>query len=323
MKEFYIKAKPDAATACQAFSETTAEELRVLVAAIKLCGKKTSVEEIASVASTSVPRAKASLNLWEGEGAILRAEGESNIIDEFEPENEIVEAKKTAEAIRQEGLRALHEEIARIIEKPALEREEVNRITILVTELGLSPEYIITLASFLKEKREASGKDTKLRVGNIINHAKALTEKGVDTLEVLERHIELSQRDTRDEYEIRTVLGIWGRAISPTQKKYFSKWMNEFCFGREIITEAYDIASIKTPNASLQYMDKVLTSWHEAGLKTVEECRNYDTGRMKEKADKRGATRKSKTEPETPKYGNFDPNAAFMAALDRSYSDKK
>ena len=323
MKEFYIKVKPDAATACQAFSEATAEELRVLVAAIKLCGAKVSLEEIASVAATSIPRAKASISLWESEGAILRTESECNIIDEFEQDTPTVEAKKTAESIRAENLRSLHEEIAVIIEKPALEREEITRITSLVTELGLSPEYIITLAAFLKEKREASGSDTKLRVGNIVNQAKAYTEKGIDTLEVLERHIELSQKDTRDEYEIRSVLGIWGRAISKTQKEYFSKWMNEYCFGREIISEAYDIASLNTQNASLKYMDKVLTSWHEAGLKTVEECRNYDTGRLKEKADKRSSKRNSKTEPETPKYGNFDPNAAFMAALDRSYSDKK
>jgi len=322
MINFYIKALPLSASGKAAFTEATAEELRVLIAAIELNGKQTNIEEIATRAATSISRTRASLNLWESEGAISRSENESNIIDEFEPEDEVIEARRTAEAIRQENLRSLHEELAIILEKPALEREEINRITQLITELGLSPEYIITLASYLKEKRALSGKDTKLRAGNITTKARSLVEKGIDTLEVLERHIELSQKDSRDEYEIRKILGIWGRAISKSQKEYFRKWMDEYCFGSEIIAEAYDIAALKTPNASLQYMDKVLASWHEAGLKTVEECKNYDTSSLKAKQDKRSA-RNSKTEPKTPKYGNFDPKAAFLAALERSYSDEK
>lgn len=323
MEEFYIKAKPDAATLSQAFPEATAEELRVLVAAIRLSGARVTLEKLATEAATSLPRAKASLSLWESEGAILRTESESNVIDEFELSTPTVEAKRTAESIRAENLRSLHEEVARIIEKPALEREEITRITSLVTELALSPEYIITLASFLKEKREKSDKDTRLRVGNIVNQAKALTAKGIDTLEVLERHIELSEKDTRDERMIRSVLGIWGRSISKTIKEYFSKWTNEYCFGEEIISEAYDIASLNTTNSSPRYMDKVLTSWHEAGLKTVEECRNYDTSHLKQKADKRSAQRKPKTEPEKPRYGNFDPEAALEAAIKRSFSKNK
>lgn len=323
MNDFYIKALPHSASSTAAFPEATAEELRVLIAAIELNGTKTSLSAVAARAGTSIPRTKASLRLWESEGALAFSETPNNIIDEFEPAEDTVEAKKTAATIRSEGLRTLHEEIARIIEKPALDREEVNRVTALTTELALSPEYIITLASFLKEKREASGNEAKLRVGNIVNRAKSLAEKGIDTLEMLERHIELTEQDTKDEHEIRTILGIWGRAISKTQKEYFKKWMNDYCFGSDIISEAYDIAALNTKNGSLPYMDRVLTSWHEAGLKTAEECRNYDTARLKEKRDKRSAKKPSKTEPETPKYGNFDPSAAFMAALDRSYSDKK
>ena len=323
MNDFYIKALPSSATSAAAFPEATADELRVLIAAIELCGSKASLESVASRAGTSVPRAKASLRLWESEGVLAFSESPENIIDEFESAETTIEAKKTAATIRSEGLRSLHEEIARIIEKPALDREEVNRMTALTTDLGLSPEYLITLASFLKAKRRNAGNDTKLRIGNIVNHAKALAEKGIDTLEVLERHIELSEQDTKDEHEIRTILGIWGRAISKTQKEYFKKWMNEYCYGSDIISEAYDIAALNTKNGSLQYMDKVLTSWHEAGLKTAEECRSYDTARLKEKRDKRSAKKPSKTEPETPKYGNFDPSAAFMAALDRSYSEEK
>ena len=255
MTEFYIRAFIEKASSAPSFTEATAEELRVLVAAIQLCGKKTSAEEIAATAATSVPRARASLNLWESEGVISR--GENNVIDEFEPERATVSAKETADSIRKEGLRELHEEIARIIEKPALERDEIGRVTALVVELGLSHEYIVTLASFLKEKRESSGSEVKLRVGNITNQARILLEKGIDTLEMLERHIELSQKDTRDEREIRKLLGIWGRAISKTQKEYFRKWTDEYCFGLEILAEAYDIAALKTPNASLAYMDKV------------------------------------------------------------------
>lgn len=321
MNEFYIKALPLCASTSQAFSEATAEELRVLIAAVELSGKQTTAEDLAARAKTSLQRAKASLLLWESEGIIRR--DENNVIDEFEPECAVAEAKRTAESIRKENLRALHEDVASILEKPALEREEISHITSLVTELGLSPEYIATLASYLKGEREASENGRKLKAVNIVNRARSLVERGIDTLETLERHIELSEKDSRDEREIRKLLGIWGRAISKSQKEYFRKWTDEYCFGFEILAEAYDIAALKTPNASLAYMDKVLKSWHEAGLKTAAECKSYDATHLAAKQEKRTSTRKSKTEPETPKYGNFDVQAAFRAALDRSYSDKK
>ena len=320
MKSFYIKAHPTAASLSESFREATAEELRVLVCMIALDGKCVTAEEISKRAGTSLNRARASITLWESEGAISISLEESNIIDEFEPDTETVEAKKTAETIRQEGLRELHEEIASIIGKPALDREEIARITALYSELALSEEYIITLAHHIKARHEAAGKETRLRVGNIVTRARALVEKGVDSLELLEHYIETVENDTKDEHVIRRVLGIWNRRISKSEKDYFRKWTDEFCFGEEIISEAYDIAALKA-NASLSYMNKVLASWHEAGCKTVEECKNYDTSRLQAKKS-RGGNQRSKTEPQTPKYGNFDPTAALEAAIKRSF-DKK
>ena len=70
-------------------------------------------------------------------------------------------------------------------------------------------------------------------------------------------------------------------------------------------------------------MDKVLTVWHEAGCKTVEECRALAASEKakaeKDRADSQAARKKSKTEPEKPRYGDFDINDAFKAALERSY----
>ena len=318
MKSFYIKANPSLASLSDGFKEATAEELRVLVAMIALDGKCVSTEKIAERAGTSINRAKASITLWESEGAITISDEESNIIDEFDPDTETVQAKKTAETIRQEGLRELHEEIAAIIGKPALDRDEIARITALYSELGLSEEYIITLAHHIKARHEAAGKETRLRVGNVVTRAKSLVEKGVDSLELLEHYIETVERDTKDEHVIRSVLGIWNRRISKPEKEYFRKWTDEFCFGEQIISEAYDIAALKA-NASLSYMDKVLASWHEAGCKTVEECKNYDTSRLQAKKTRKGGAHPSKTEPETPKYGNFDPTAALEAAIKRSF----
>jgi DNA replication protein DnaD len=70
-------------------------------------------------------------------------------------------------------------------------------------------------------------------------------------------------------------------------------------------------------------MDKILTEWHEAGCKTLEECRAHEE---KNKADRREAYKpktkpREKEKPKPPRYGSFDVDEAFRAALKRSFSD--
>lgn len=325
MKKKIYKVLPLRVTGTQAFAEASAEELRVLVALVEFDGVATTAEELAERASTSLSRTKASITLWESEGVVKSTSEDSNLYDEFEfvesaDNRREMSSLDLAETIRDNKLKELQEEISLIIGKGSMNKSETEAVTSLSTELGLSAEYIVTLASHLMKRYET--KSVRLTAFRIKNEALKLTAKDITTLEELERYIAASERDTKDESEIRQVLGIYNRAIVKSEKEYYRKWTGEYCFGPEIISEAMDIAVVNTAKNSIKYVDGILTSWYKAGCKTLEDCKKHDAANLEERARRRSERSKnSKTEPKTPKYGNFDPNAAFLAALDRSYSD--
>ena len=63
------KVLPLSVTDKQAFLDASSEELRVLLALVERCGEA-ECEELASLAGTSVSRARSSLVFWESEGVI-------------------------------------------------------------------------------------------------------------------------------------------------------------------------------------------------------------------------------------------------------------
>jgi DNA replication protein DnaD len=68
-------------------------------------------------------------------------------------------------------------------------------------------------------------------------------------------------------------------------------------------------------------MDSVLTSWHEAGCKTVAECKAHSESHKPQKEQATEPKRRAKSAPTPPRYGEFDINTAFDNALKRSYGE--
>lgn len=311
------KVLPLSVTDKQAFQDASAEELRVLLALVERSGDA-EPEELAQLAGTSVSRARSALVFWESEGVILRRDG--NIVNEF-PEREDLSERRSvtvAKSIRDKNLELLLTEIATILGKPTLTTVEIKNIEEIYTSLGISSEYIVTLAAHIASEQEKRGK--KLTSTMLRTKAHQLVEKEYDTVEELEKYIYLSTRDSDIERMMREILGWYGKSFSDTQKRYFNKWCVDFGYGDAIISLAYDYTAINTQGAPLAYMDKILTAWHDAGCKTVEQCKaQYSADGEKRKSSR--TSKREKTTSPTPKYGSFDANEAFLAALERSYGE--
>ena len=306
-----------------AFTEASKEELRALIALMELKGEIDSVEALAEAAKISVARCKSALAFWEESGVISPNDGRPLIIEEFEErlvrgEIDEVPATKVAESIRDEQLSSMIDECAKMMKQACLSNTDVKNITALHTEYYLSPEYIVMLAAHILTKG-------KLTTRRLCDEAIRLSGKGVDSFDSLEAYLAEIESRASYEWEFRRALGIFGGALSPSQEKYFKKWAEEYQYSVAIVREAYDVAVLNTSNGrgDLRYMDTILTAWHEAGCKTVSECRQHsENEKAKRKAEKPAAKKKQKTTPETPRYGEFDTNDAFMKALERSYGTK-
>ncbi|MCL2198495.1 MAG: DnaD domain protein, partial [Defluviitaleaceae bacterium] len=69
---------------------------------------------------------------------------------------------------------------------------------------------------------------------------------------------------------------------TPSHRKYMKKWLHEWRFPLELITEACDrcIEQISKPN--FKYVDKILSEWHKKGITTLEAVTEADAAFAKE-----------------------------------------
>ena len=306
------------------FKEATKDEMKLLLAIISF-GGRVCAEELSSVLGVSLARVKACITLFEEYGVLITSEDNPSLAEveyEFELNSKDEAAEDTkrevARSIRECDLYELNCEMERIFEK-TLEAREIERITSLHTKKGLSCEYILTLSAFLKDKRQI------LTVEAIAREANKLIAKEIDTLEALEVYIKEKNEEIAGEMEMRRLFGIYGRTLTPSERSYFKRWLHEFGYSSGIIGEAYDITVAAINKISLSYINAILLGWHDAGCKTLAECRAKASQKKLDnttKANNSGQKPNKKAEADVPKYADFNSEDALMRALERSYGDK-
>jgi DnaD/phage-associated family protein len=71
------------------------------------------------------------------------------------------------------------------------------------------------------------------------------------------------------------LLQIRGRNLTPAEERYASSWL-EMGFEDAVITMAYEKTCVNTGGLSWPYMNKILTSWKNAGLLTAQQVKTGD-----------------------------------------------
>lgn len=320
MKNYRLNGGTLSITESPVFEEASREELRVLLALIERGFNVADEDELAAVAKVTRARASSTLTLLLGEGIIEECDLDvPKITYEFDPatSNEKEETSKTVAAnIRDNSLSSMIDACTKLLGKTTLPTTEIKKLASLNTSLELSEEYVVALASYLFE-RDA------LTVTRLVSTASRLVDDGITTATTLTEYLEGKRRDDSYTASMRSIFGIWGRNLSPTELKYFKKWQSEFSFTSDIVEYAYGIATESIAKLDYKYINAILTRWHEAGCKTIHEILEYEKHSKAEKENKKssGHRPRPKAEAEAPKYGNFDPREALAAALSRSYGD--
>ena len=143
--------------------------------------------------------------------------------------------------------------------------------------LALPPEVILMLVSYCMErtaKKLGPGKRPSLRT--IEREAYAWANREILTLEMAEEHLKFLQKLETETERIKSAIGISGRDISSTERKYIESWVS-LGFGPEALAIAYDRTVLKTGRLQWKYMNSIVQSWHGKGLHTAQEIREGDT----------------------------------------------
>lgn len=322
MADYTFKVKLDGITGLECFADASKDELKVLIAILSRGGKSVTAEELAEIVGTSKARVKAAIVLFEESGVLIKSESNPFLaeveyefeLNEKDREESLVTGKKE---VTSPEFREMIKELEMIFEK-TFSSTETQRLATLYTIKGLSVEYILTLVAFLKDRYKS------ITVNRVVQEACKLADKNIRELEKLEVYIQDKTKEIAGEDKLRNLFGIYGRTLTKSERDLFKKWLHDFGYSETIIGEAYDINVSATGDRSLSYIDKILTSWNEAGCKTLEECRakaEMHKYEGKKKANNSSQKSKKNVEAETPKYTEFNSEDALMRALERSYGD--
>ena len=147
--------------------------------------------------------------------------------------------------------------------------------------LRLPPEVIMELLHYCVGV--SGGRRPTMRF--IEREAFAWANREILTLDQVSAYIEAQQRRREQSAEAARALGIAGRELSATEKRYIASWL-DMGFTPELIALAYDRTVTNTGALKWGYLNKILQSWQEKGLFTAGDVEAKDPRRRADRAPK-------------------------------------
>jgi DnaD/phage-associated family protein len=138
--------------------------------------------------------------------------------------------------------------------------------------LALPPEVIMELlhyCMYISENRLPS-------MRFIEREAYTWANREIITLEQAEEYISRSKQRREETGKVAEALGIRGRQLSPTEKKYINAWL-DMGFDIDVILLAFDRTVTNTGGLKWSYMNKILSNWKEKNLNSVAEIEEKDS----------------------------------------------
>lgn len=149
-----------------------------------------------------------------------------------------------------------------------LSTNDLELLYSFVDWLGLDVEVVIMLLSYASKL----GKTDKRYLETL---AIDWAEREINTYEAAESFIKEMEELHSFERSIRSILGIYDRALSQTEKKYIKMW-TENKLSAELISEAYERTINNTGKLNFGYMNKILVSWKEENISTKKEIEEHE-----------------------------------------------
>ncbi len=172
------------------------------------------------------------------------------------------------------AFRSLYGEVQRRLGR-ALNTEELKILLSMVRYLGLPEEVICMLVSFCQERARQKGSIRNPSLRTIEKEAYAWAEMGIDSLEEAAAYIQKQNVLRSRLAKLMGILQIRGRNLTAAEEKYANAWL-EMGMEEELISLAYEKTCLNTGGLNWAYMNKILVSWHENGLHSVEQVREGD-----------------------------------------------
>lgn len=159
--------------------------------------------------------------------------------------------------------------IATIIENylsRPLRPKDMQLILYLYDSLKFSAELIF----YLYEHCISKGKKSSSYIEAV---AVAWAEQGITTVDEAEH---ASVQYNTGYTAVTKAFGL-NRMPGSAERRYIDSWISEYQFSIEIITEACSRTLLNTQKPDFKYTDRILSNWHEKGVKSLADIKKLDS----------------------------------------------
>lgn len=142
--------------------------------------------------------------------------------------------------------------------------------------LGLPTDVILLLVSWcIQESRRKYGSGRLPTMHQIEKEAYLWARLELFSFELADQYLRTRQQRQTEGAVLAKSLGIRDRALSPTEEKYITAWL-DMGFPQDVILRAYDKTVLKKGELTWPYMNRILENWHQKGLHTIPEIEAGD-----------------------------------------------
>lgn len=175
-------------------------------------------------------------------------------------------------------------EVQRILGR-ILSTEELKCLLSIHEYLRLPGEVVSILVSYCVQRNRARGmRAPSLR--NVEKEAYRWADAGIDTVDVAVRFVQTQMLRQGRQGRIAAILQVSGRRLTNGEENYVNQWV-DWGFPDEAIRLAYEKTCMNTGGLKWPYLHSILASWHDKGLRTVEQIRTGDGSGKKPEEKKR------------------------------------
>ena len=259
-------------------------QLKALLLILSDGGNSTS-KQIAKILGCTESDADDFLEFWVDEGVLIRDSQLNAAVPEpvkTEEKSDKPKPKKTLESVpvpvlspkdvasalrNNSELEALVQNAQEVLGR-TISHNEQELIINMVEYYGLPCEVVLTILQYYKTEKEKGRAIGSAYLGAM---AKNWSEEGITTLSAADEKLRELYNSDKLWKEIVAMSSISFRNPTVKQREMIKHW-NE-AFSIEMISFACDLMKENAEKPTLKYVDKILSNWQKAGIKTLDDAK--------------------------------------------------
>lgn len=155
-----------------------------------------------------------------------------------------------------------------LLKKPLTQRE-ITSLYSFMQDYSMTQEMVLLLLEYCVTM-------DKTNFSYIEKVADGWREQGINTLADATKVLNRLNKEVRMQKKCKKIFGL-DRELSQTELNYIARWVSEFSMSEAMIRTAYEKTVTNTGKISMPYMNTILKSWFEKGIKTVSQIQEKES----------------------------------------------